>query len=105
MSYEGQFPLQHYFDGDAYDQFQDKVKAQREHELEFGHPDYEYCVQWYHPHGVDSWIKTGWHGDRWTTIKDARHEYENLLSGIHTKDDARIVKRRKPGPIEVVDLD
>jgi hypothetical protein len=66
--------------------------------------DFEYCAQWYHDSQNDSWIKTGWHGDRWTTLNDAHHEYDNLLSGIHTKDDTRIVKRRKPGPIEVVPL-
>jgi len=61
--------------------------------------DFEYCAQWYHPHGVDSWIKTGWHGDNWTTKEKANQELQKLMESNH--DEVRTIRRRKAGPIEV----
>jgi len=65
--------------------------------------DYEYCVQWYHPHGVDSWIRTGWHDGHWCTLEDAQVELDNMASGIWARNDLRIVCRAKAGPIKVVE--
>lgn len=58
--------------------------------------EYEYAVQWLSGHH-------GWLGHSWGILEDAQLERKQMVTGVWPKDEVRIVRRVKAGPIEVVE--
>lgn len=65
-------------------------------------PEYEWCAQW--RDDEDSWLRySGWQGGNWESEEKARKRYEEYSKLRPTFSAIRLVRRIKPGAIEVID--